>query len=287
MVIQVKIYSVVIYEFITLTFLEYMAYPKFINQIVHDDLLFLCLILPLTKQQSYLIMFKKEALAVPTDQVKCSFEFKIIRVNRTVSLDHIMVFLDVSTLFSNIRINLVMNSILSRWVHIKNFTRLPPIEFKKGIKFLMNQTGFQFNYNFYREVQRTLMDSPISPILAGLLMKDLQSIVIKNLNLTVHTYFRYVGDTLLILLKEKRDYVLQQINSFHSRIKFTHKIETNNSISFLDVNIIKIDDGTIITDWCRKDTYSGRCINFFSKHSIQHKIAIVQNLVDTSFKLSH
>lgn len=40
-------------------------------------------------------------------------------------------------------------------------------------------------------------------------------------------------------------------------------------------------------DCYRKNTYSGRCINFFSNYRIQHEITILKILIDTSFHKSN
>ena len=58
-------------------------------------------------------------------------------------------------------------------------------------------------------------------------------------------------------------------------------------ISFLDLELIRLADGGIITNWYRKNTYSGRILNFLSFHPFSNKIAVVKNLVDRAIGLSH
>ena len=60
----------------------------------------------------------------------------------------------------------------------------------------------------------------------------------------------------------------------------------NNRISFLDLEIIKLDNVKIVSNWYRKSTYSGRMLNFISNHPFQNKVAI-KNLVDRAVCLSH
>ena len=151
----------------------------------------------------------------------------------------------------------------------------------------MEHTYLQFNKTFYKQIFGTPMSSPIFPILTGIVMQDLEHKVIDNLDFHLYTYYRYVNDTFLIIPDNKIDYGLQKFNSYHPRLKFTHEIESNNSISFLNFKIIKCKDGTILTDWHRKDTYSGRFINFSSNHPIKQKSAIVKNLLDLAILLSH
>ena len=42
------------------------------------------------------------------------------------------------------------------------------------------------------------------------------------------------------------------LNDYQPRIQFTHEMERNNTISFLDLKIIKLDNGKIVSNWYRK-----------------------------------
>ena len=65
--------------------------------------------------------------------------------------------------------------------------------------------------------------------------------------------------------------MLNVFNSINPRIQFTHEIENNNSLSFLD--IIR-DNNRLITNWHRKPTFSGRFLNFKSQHSLIYEKGI-------------
>ena len=56
------------------------------------------------------------------------------------------------SLFTNVPIDLVKNSIEKRWNLIKCATNLPLQEFQKGIEFLMKNTIFQFDNKYYHRV---------------------------------------------------------------------------------------------------------------------------------------
>jgi len=56
-------------------------------------------------------------------------------------------------------------------------------------------------------------------------------------------------------------------------------------LNFLNTSVIREDDGTIITNWFRKPTFSGRYINFYSNHPYQYKLNTVTNLVDHAILL--
>ena len=223
----------------------------------------------------------------PNSQVKNSFIFKDIISKMKIPTDHIMISLDVSSLFTSVPFDLIINSINKRWNLIKSATNLPLEEFKKGIEFLMNNTFFQFDNKYYQQIFGTPMGSPISPMLADLVLQDLEEVVLNKLSFKIHTYYRYFDDTFLIIPKNMIKDILENFNSYHSRLKFTHEIEFENTLSFLNLLMIKKEDGIIETNWHRKNTFSGKYLNYFSNHPLQQKIAIIKNLVDTAILLSH
>ena len=88
---------------------------------------------------------------------------------------------------------------------------------------------------------------------------------------------------MMFILKDKIEEVLTRFNNYHDRLQFTYEIENeHNSINFFNLSIIKNEDNSIKTNWFRKNTYSGRFLNYFSNHPLQHKIGIIKNLVDSA-----
>jgi len=130
------------------------------------------------------------------------------------------------------------------------------------------------------------MGSPLSPILADIVMDDLETHCLSNLDCVVNTFYRYMDDIFLIILKTKLDSVLLSFNSYHPRLKFTCELECNNILNFLNTSVIRTDSGLLTTNWYRKPTFSGRYINFFSNHPLQYKINTIKNLVDHAILLS-
>ena len=61
----------------------------------------------------------------------------------------------------------------------------------------MNSTKFKFNGKFYKQKFGTPIGSVISPMLAEIVMEDLEQTVFERLEFVVPFYFRYVDDTLL------------------------------------------------------------------------------------------
>ena len=76
--------------------------------------------------------------------------------------------------------------------------------------------------------------------------------------------------------------IINNFNAYYSRLKFTCELKTDNVLPFLNLSLIKSQDGTIDTNCYKRNTYSGRYLNFITNHPLQQKIAIVKNLVNTS-----
>ncbi|KAI4476348.1 hypothetical protein M0804_013663 [Polistes exclamans] len=55
--------------------------------------------------------------------------------------------------------------------------------------------------------------------------------------------------------------------------------ENNGTLFFLDINIIRNKDGSIVTNWYVKPTSSGRCINYNSNHLMSQKIGVIKGVL--------
>jgi len=76
-------------------------------------------------------------------------------------------------------------------------------------------------------------------------------------------------------------------NSFHHRLKFTMEVgEEGDYLNFLDLTIIK-KDNSLIFNWFRKPTSSGRFLSFYSHHPFNHKRGTMYSLIDRVIRLSH
>ena len=90
---------------------------------------------------------------------------------------------------------------------------------------------------------------------------------------------------ILCVHKKHIELIINTFNSYQN-LQFTHELQKNNSINFLDMTLIS-NDNHIITNWFQKPIASGRFINYFSNHPLQQKRNIVYNLIDRAILLSH
>ena len=118
-------------------------------------------------------------------------------------------------------------------------------------------------------------------------MDKLQRTCLNKLPFQLPFYKRYVDDIITCVPADQTDVLLNTFNSFHPKLQFTLEHETNNSIAFLDILLVRSDKNIIKTDWYHKPTFSERFLNFNSQHSFKQKINIIQNLKSRALKLSH
>ena len=130
------------------------------------------------------------------------------------------------------------------------------------------------------------MGSPLSPVLADLVMEVLLDTVISNLNYTAVTIRKYVDDLFLIVPGESIEQILDCFNKYHSSIQFTCEKEKNGRLPYLDMTLVRQPDNNIRTEWYIKPIASGRVLNFFSIHLLSQKMSMVQNFISRVNRLS-
>ena len=113
---------------------------------------------------------------------------------------------------------------------------------------------FTFDGKVYKQVDGVCMGSPLGPVIANVFMVALEEEIAPKLQPIMPMGRRYVDDTFTFVKKNCITEVVQKINSFHPNIKFTHEIERDKKIAFLDVLLSRKDDGGLDTSVYRKPT---------------------------------
>jgi len=219
----------------------------------------------------YLQKILQNCLPPAISHVKNSYDLFNTLLGKEIPANHLMLSLDVKSLFTNIPSELVIEAIKNRWQHIEEGTKITKKEFICAVQFILSSTFFTFNNITYKQIFGTPMGSPLSPILADLVMQDLELKAMNKLNVEFSFYYRYVDDILLSTPSDKVDIILNTFNNIHNRLQFTVEYENNKSISFLDLNL-SIKNKIIYIDWYRKETCSGRYLHYYSGHPTCHKI---------------
>jgi len=196
--------------------------------------------------------------------------------------------LDVVSLFTNVPLDLVFGCIAKKWHLLQNKIKIPYSEFIIGLRLIMNSTFFKFNGKVYKQIFGTPMGSPLSPILADLLlvMEKLEETTLFRLPFHIPLYVRYVDDIAIAAPSCLIPNILNMFNSFHKRLQFTIEVPEMNSLNFLDITLI-VNGEHLEFNWFRKSTFLGRFLNFYSGHPLIHKKGVIIGLVDKILKLLH
>ena len=80
------------------------------------------------------------------------------------------------------------------------------------------------------------MGSPISPVIADLVMRRLETVSLMSLNFDILFYYRYMDDICTAVPPSQIDGLLKQFNSFHPRLQFTVE-RRGDTINFLDITV--------------------------------------------------
>ena len=111
-------------------------------------------------------------------------------------------------------------------------------------------------------------------------MVELECTLVPHMGDALTEWIRYVDDTFTFVRKGELQNIMDALNSFHSDIQFTHEVESNGVIAFLDVQVQRKEDGNFTTSVYRKKTSSDIYIiwNSFT-HSHQGHGRLVLSMV--------
>ena len=174
---------------------------------------------------------------------------------KRIPQDFELVSFDVVSLFTSVPLDFTIKLILDKIYKDKLIeTKLKRDEMKQLLETCTKEMHFSYNGTIYRQIDGVSMGSPLGPVIANIFMVELEKTLVPQLEENVRLWYRYVDDTFTMIRKGCVEAVLDRLNGFHPSIKFTFEKESNDSIAFLDVKVIKKIDGSFDTDVHRKPT---------------------------------
>ncbi|VEN48904.1 unnamed protein product [Callosobruchus maculatus] len=219
--------------------------------------------------------------------IKSSIELVDTLKELNLPSNYILISLDVTSLFTNIPKQLIINLITKYWKKICEFTNIPLTTFIEIINVCFDTSYFVFHGIFYQQLDGTAMGNPCSPVLANLVMEELIHTIIQSLDFEVPLIKLYVDDTILAIPADKVEHVLNRFNSYHQKIQFTIEYENSScSIPFLDICLTRTNEGKVLFSWYEKPISSGRLLNFYSYHPFSQKYSIMCSLKNKIIRLS-
>ena len=182
---------------------------------------------------------------------------------------------DVKALFTNVPIEGAITAIEKALAGIPNDALpLPRKDYLALVKLCLKFDPFTFNDEEYAQRDGLAMGSPLSPVAACIFMETLEEEEFSKIMGEDTTWFRYVDDVLIIAPQNMNlDEKLEKLNEVHENIKFTLEEEEDQMLNFLDITIIRTDEGVKFKVF-RKPTNKEDYIHFYSSHSIRTKSGI-------------
>ena len=151
-----------------------------------------------------------------------------------------LVSFDVKSLFTNVPLNKTIQVILDRVYNKKQIaTNLKKSTLKKLILDTCSKTAFLSGGTIYEQKDGVSMGSSLGPVLANIIMTELERVVVDRLIQSgcIKFYARYVDDTLLLVKPEDVDNILREFNNFHRNLEFTVDKFEDCIPHFLDLEI--------------------------------------------------
>ncbi|CAF4227154.1 unnamed protein product, partial [Rotaria sordida] len=132
------------------------------------------------------------------------------------------------------------------------------------------------------------MGAPLAPVIADIFMSHLETTLMDKLTQSgVCEWYQYADATFIFINKDANvNNILSILNDFHPSIKFTRKIEDNDKLEFLHIQVIRSSEQQCFeTTLYRKPTFTGLLTNWNSYIPIQYKKASIVSMVNRAFNI--
>lgn len=173
---------------------------------------------------------------------------------------------DVENLYPSIEPNWGLENIKQS---MKEFTEenRPDTEILELLEIALKNNDFLFGSRRFLQIKGTAMGAPFSPAYANLVLHLWEKPIIEKYKHSILFYGRYIDDIIIIIKNEENELqrLKEELNNRHPNIKLTWS-DSNNSITFLDLNIEITKENTISWEIYFKDTDSRALLDLSSNH---------------------
>ena len=151
----------------------------------------------------------------------------------------------------------------------------------------MSESLVLFDGEYYEQVDGVTMGSPLRPIFANIFLSYHEQNWLKNCPCEFEPviYKTYIDDTFLLFRsKDQVEKFRCYLSCQHPNINFKSEIKENNSKSFLDIKITRVNNSFSIIIY-RKVTFRGVFTNFENFVPVSYKSNLIFTLLIRAFKL--
>ena len=191
--------------------------------------------------------------------------------------DHKLVSFDVKSLFTSIPLQLALDCTKTAINKSPYQPPLPTDDLMDLLQFSLTSTYFQYNDKHYKQPHGTAMGSPVSVVVAEIVIQNIEEQALATYSETLPLWLRYVDDTMTAVHKNKIDEFHEHLNKQNTSIQFTKEIKENGEIPFLNCLVTR-ENNTPRTTIYRKPTYTDRLLDQTSYNPTSHKATTVRTL---------
>ena len=193
--------------------------------------------------------------------------------------DYKLVSFDVKSLFTSIPLQLALQCTETAIKQSTVKLPLPTEDIMDLLNLCLTSTYFQYNGKHDKQLHGTAMGSPVSVVVAEIVMQHVEERALATCRQTIPLWLRYVDDTLTIQLfkKTKIDDFHDHLNEQNADIQFTKEIEENGKLPFLDC-LVSRDNNELRTTVYRKPTHTDRLLDESSYNPTSHKATTIRTL---------
>ena len=148
--------------------------------------------------------------------------------------DYKLVSFDVKSLFTSIPLQLALDCTATAIENSTTKLPLPTDDLMDLLNLCLTSTYFQYNGKHYKQLHGTAMGSPVSVVVAKIVMQNIGEQALATYKRTLPLWLRYVDDTFTAVHKDEIDDFHEHLNRQNADIQFTKEIEENGKIPFLD-----------------------------------------------------
>ena len=210
---------------------------------------------------SFLAKILSPVMGNTENTVKNSCHFSEFVRGKTLKADQVLVSFDVVSLLTVQTSQLIIKvatKILGQDATLLQRTSLPVEDIIDLLSFCLNTTYFVFEGCYYQQVFGTAMGSPVSAVIANLVMEDVEHRALASVPVSLSFWKRFVDDVISAVSSNEIDILLQHLNSIEPSIQFSVEREINGYLAFLDSNVHRTVEGKLETDVYRKPTHTDK-----------------------------
>ena len=186
---------------------------------------------------------------------------------------------DVSSLYTNVPVMESINTCADLLFNQYSIAGVSKATFIELAQLASCNVLMSTHNGYYIQKDGLAMGSPPAPHLANGWMSQFD----KEIQDESKIYYRYMDDIIMNIDREQIGPKLEAINNLHEDLHFTMERERDNTLPFLDMQLIN-SKGVLSSKWYRKPTDTGLIMNYHSLAPKRYKTSVVAGFVHRIYR---